>query len=87
MIVERCEPLQSLNNGQISYDKEQLPGGGYPLFTRVTYTCANLYNLILNTNPVCQASGNGTWSKNGARCVLGNKISHKSYYFLCSGFY
>ena len=73
MIIEKCEVLPSLNNGQISYDKAQVPSGGYPLKTWARFTCDRGYTPFGPIGMQCRASGNGTWASNIPRCKLSNK--------------
>ena len=72
----RCERLPPVRNGMISYNKPELPGGGYPLFTKASLNCNRWFRGESVIGTTCQDIGDGTWAGSGSigPCVFSNEI-------------
>ena len=75
-----CEAIGHLGNGTISYNKQPLTNGQYPVNTSASFTCNTGYAISGDMNITCQASGH--WNHSPPTCVYG-KFSNCSDDVIC----
>ena len=64
-------PTLSLSNGHVTYDRDQLDNGRYPVNTRATLACDGAYRLDGPLMRNCQPSGD--WDQQTTTCTYGNE--------------
>ena len=72
LTVVTCDPLQSLQNGEITYNESMLTNGEYPVDTLASFMCNRGYDLSESGSSICQTSGD--WDETPT-CNQGNEIN------------
>ena len=75
-----CEPLQNLENGDVTYNETRLPNGEYPVDTLATFMCDRAYENNGADSSTCQTTGD--WDEQTPTCNQGDEI-HRSILMIC----